>query len=235
MVASSNRVQAKRRPREHEISGLQSLPETTEITFKPLEGLRGTGHGPQSSSLHVHAVDGNGQGTGVCPIFERDRLEMLRDDRAGVDAVIGDEFGKRLPRGPEYELVQLDDGKSRRDPRAASTMLVGGAAPYWLLAITLAICNLGLGFSGPAMMSSVMHEAGKDHANIGSATLSANRQIGALCSVALMGLLLDTIPDWGLSLRVVFSVFALCMVTAAVLVQQGMTAAEPVIDEITGS
>ena len=118
---------------------------------------------------------------------------------------------------------------------AASTMLVGGAAPYWLLAITLAICNLGLGFSGPAMMSSVMHEAGKDHANIGSATLSANRQIGALCSVALMGLLLDTIPDWGMSFRVVFSVFALCMVTAAVLVQQGMTAAELVIDEITGS
>jgi hypothetical protein len=47
------------------------------------------------------------------------------------------------------------------------------------------------------MMSSVMHEAGKDHANTGSATLSANRQIGALFSVALMGLLLDTIPDWG--------------------------------------
>ncbi len=28
-----------------------------------------------------------------------------------------------------------------------------------------------------------------------------------------MGLLLDTIPDWGLSLRVVFTIFALCMVT----------------------
>jgi hypothetical protein len=39
--------------------------------------------------------------------------------------------------------------------------------------------------------------------------LSANRQIGALCSVALMGLVLDTIPDCGLSLRVVFTVFAI--------------------------
>jgi MFS transporter, DHA2 family, methylenomycin A resistance protein len=76
------------------------------------------------------------------------------------------------------------------------------------------------------MMSSVMHEAGKDHANIGSATLSTNRQIGALCSVALMVLLLDTIPDWGLSLRVVFVVCALCMVTAVLLVQRGLTAAE---------
>ena len=30
-----------------------------------------------------------------------------------------------------------------------------------------------------------------------------------------MGLLLDTIPDWGLSLRVVFTIFALCMVNRA--------------------
>ena len=51
------------------------------------------------------------------------------------------------------------------------------------------------------------------------------------CSVALMGLLLDTIPDWGLSLRVVFTIFALCMVTAVVLVQRGMTAAKPTVPE----
>jgi hypothetical protein len=40
MVAPLNRVQAKRRPCEHEISGLQSLAETVEITAKPLERLR---------------------------------------------------------------------------------------------------------------------------------------------------------------------------------------------------
>jgi len=44
-----------------------------------------------------------------------------------------------------------------------------------------------------------------------------------------MGLLLDTIPDWGLSLRVVLTIFALCMVTAVVLVQRGMTAAKPAV------
>ena len=32
---------------------------------------------------------------------------------------------------------------------AASTILVGGAAPYWLLAITLVVCNLGLGLLRP--------------------------------------------------------------------------------------
>jgi len=33
-----------------------------------------------------------------------------------------------------------------------------------------------------------------------------------------MGLLLDTIPERRVSLRVVFATFALCMVTAAVLI-----------------
>ena len=46
-----------------------------------------------------------------------------------------------------------------------------------------------------------------------------------------MGLLLDTIPDWGLSLRVVFAVFALCMVAAALLVHQGVTVAKPALRE----
>jgi hypothetical protein len=49
-----------------------------------------------------------------------------------------------------------------------------------------------------------------------------------------MGLLLDTIPDWELRLRVAFTVFALCMVTAAVLVQQGVTAAKPAMLERGG-
>src|ERR1700739_840224 len=115
MVAPLNTMQAKRRPCKHEISGLQNLAETTEITAKPIKGLRSTtGQGPQGTGFHAHGVDGNGSGTG--PTFERGRLEVLRDDHAGVDTVIGDEFGKRLPWSPEYELVQLDDGKSRRDP-----------------------------------------------------------------------------------------------------------------------
>ncbi|QJW95049.1 hypothetical protein FTUN_2575 [Frigoriglobus tundricola] len=44
-----------------------------------------------------------------------------------------------------------------------------------------------------------------------------------------MGLLLDPIPDWGRSLRVVFTIIALCTVTALVLVQRGMTAARPAV------
>ena len=46
-----------------------------------------------------------------------------------------------------------------------------------------------------------------------------------------MGILLDTIPDWELSLRVAFTFFALCRVAAAALVQQGVTAAKPIMLE----
>ena len=153
MVAPLNRVQAKRRPCEHEISGLQSLAETMEITAKPLERLRGTtSHGPQGSSLYARAVDGNGQDTGVCPIFERGRLEMLRDDRAGVDAVIGDEFGKRLPRGPEYELVQLDDGKSRRDPTIKADPKRHLAFDSWI-----GVSPIAKGFAGIVNFTSSSH------------------------------------------------------------------------------
>src|SRR5260370_12486785 len=105
MVAALNRVQAKRRSCEHQISGLQSLAETTEIIAKPLKRLRSTTrHGPQGSSLHAYAVDGNGQCTGVCPIFERGRLKVLREDRTGVDAVISTELGNPLPSCPEHAL-----------------------------------------------------------------------------------------------------------------------------------
>ena len=39
------------------------------------------------------------------------------------------------------------------------------------------------------------------------------------CSVALMGLLLDTIPDWGLSLRVVFTVRTIVGISEVILQQ----------------
>jgi hypothetical protein len=40
MVAGPNRVRAKRRSCEHEISWLESLAETAEVAAKPLKGLK---------------------------------------------------------------------------------------------------------------------------------------------------------------------------------------------------
>ncbi len=61
------------------------------------------------------------------------------------------------------------------------------------------------------MIVSVMHEVGEKHANVGAATLNAIRQIGALYGVAVMVLVLALIPDWGLSIRIGFNVFAICL------------------------
>lgn len=61
------------------------------------------------------------------------------------------------------------------------------SAPYWILAVIYAIANLGVGVAVPAMTATVMQAAGKEHANIAGATLNANRQVGALVGVAIMG------------------------------------------------
>jgi MFS transporter, DHA2 family, methylenomycin A resistance protein len=105
---------------------------------------------------------------------------------------------------------------------AVSTMIVGGSAGYWQLAITFAICNVGLGLAGPPLIARVMLQAGEAYANIGSATLSANRQIGALCGVAMMAIILDAIANWGLGVRVVFGVFAVLLMSALTLVHCGV-------------
>ncbi|MGY5124617.1 MFS transporter [Streptomyces nigrescens] len=62
--------------------------------------------------------------------------------------------------------------------------------PYWVRAVVLAVANLGSGVSSPAMTGVLMAAAGREHADIGSATLNANRQIGSLVGIAGMGAVL---------------------------------------------
>jgi len=93
-------------------------------------------------------------------------------------------------------------------------VLIGGGVPYWMLIAPIALCNAGMGLAIPAMITGVMHEAGKNDANVGAATLNANRQIGALAGVAVMGIALHLISDWTISMRVGFGAFALCFVLA---------------------
>lgn len=102
---------------------------------------------------------------------------------------------------------------------AGAAMLLGGGAPYWALVLAIALCNAGFGFAIPAMIAGVMTEAGHAYANVGAATLNANRQVGALAGVAAMGILLHLVPDWVLSLRIAFASFALCLVAAHLIVR----------------
>ncbi|GES32116.1 MFS transporter [Streptomyces angustmyceticus] len=69
-------------------------------------------------------------------------------------------------------------------------LILSPGLPYWVLAVVLAVGNLGGGVSSPAMTGVLMAAAGREHADIGSATLNANRQIGSLVGIAGMGAVL---------------------------------------------
>ncbi|MEW1751521.1 MFS transporter [Streptomyces angustmyceticus] len=69
-------------------------------------------------------------------------------------------------------------------------LIVSPGLPYWVLAVVLAVGNIGSGVSSPAMTGVLMAAAGREHADIGSATLNANRQIGSLVGIAGMGAVL---------------------------------------------
>ncbi|SOE11007.1 Major Facilitator Superfamily protein [Streptomyces sp. 2323.1] len=66
-------------------------------------------------------------------------------------------------------------------------MILTPGLPYGVLATVLAVAHIGSGVSSPALTGALMDAAGREHADIGSATLNANRQIGSLVGIAVMG------------------------------------------------
>jgi DHA2 family methylenomycin A resistance protein-like MFS transporter len=78
----------------------------------------------------------------------------------------------------------------------ALQMALTPQTPYWMLAAAGALANLGIATAIPAMTTAVMQVAGKLNANSAAAALNANRQIGALVGVALMGAVLHSVNDW---------------------------------------
>ncbi|MFI0714225.1 MFS transporter [Streptomyces inhibens] len=69
-------------------------------------------------------------------------------------------------------------------------LILAPGLPYWVIAVVLAVTNIGSGVSSPAMTGVLMEAAGREHADIGSATLNANRQVGSLVGIAGMGAVL---------------------------------------------
>ena len=90
--------------------------------------------------------------------------------------------------------------------------------PYWMLAVAGALANLGISTAIPAMTTAVMQVAGKGHANSAAAALNANRQIGALVGVALMGAILHSFSSWITRIVLAYGVVALVYALALVLV-----------------
>lgn len=124
-----------------------------------------------------------------------------------------------------------------RRPMLAGLLVAAGAAllltllrpqtPYALLALVAAIMNVSVGIAIPAMTATVMQVAGKAHANSAAAALNANRQIGALVGVALMGSILHLAPYWPQRMLLAYLTMAAAYALAAWLVWRHVRAPAP--------
>jgi DHA2 family methylenomycin A resistance protein-like MFS transporter len=109
----------------------------------------------------------------------------------------------------------------------AGVTATAGLLPYWLFAALIMLINLGVGVAIPAMTVTVMEVAGQDHANIAAAALNANRQIGALIGVALIGAILHRMPAWHGALPLTFGLVTTGYLAAAALALRYLDGAEP--------
>ncbi|GIN87909.1 methylenomycin A resistance protein [Heyndrickxia sporothermodurans] len=98
------------------------------------------------------------------------------------------------------------------------SIFISPSMSYWLLAIIFSIINLGVGVTVPAMTATVMQAAGSSHANMAGATLNANRQIGALVGVAVMGAIIHLSGGWYNSASHTFITMTFAYLIAAFLV-----------------
>jgi DHA2 family methylenomycin A resistance protein-like MFS transporter len=99
--------------------------------------------------------------------------------------------------------------------------------PYVLLALGAVAMNVAIGIAIPGMTATVMAVAGRSHANSAAAALNANRQIGALVGVALMGTVLHMAPGWQWRLPLAFGLVALAYAGALALVYRYVRLGKP--------
>ncbi len=97
---------------------------------------------------------------------------------------------------------------------------VRAATPYALVLLGAALMNLMVGVAVPAMTTTVMQIAGRTNANSAAAALNANRQIGALVGVAVMGSILHATPGWDTRLWVAFTTITALYAVAWATVQR---------------
>ncbi len=89
---------------------------------------------------------------------------------------------------------------------------VTSGTPYWYLAVVLCVANSGAGLVTASMTAAVAEAAGDHYAGYAGAILNANRQLGVLVGVAVIGLVLQGTADWYRGLHE-----ALALVAAAYL------------------
>jgi DHA2 family methylenomycin A resistance protein-like MFS transporter len=103
--------------------------------------------------------------------------------------------------------------------------------PYPLLLLCVTIMSLLVAVAIPAMTTLAMQIAGRAYASSAAAALNANRQIGALVGVALMGIILHTVHDWTFRLPLAFATFTLAFGTVSFLVYRFVSVSKPTLPD----
>ena len=101
--------------------------------------------------------------------------------------------------------------------------------PYPLLMLCVTIMSLFVAVAIPAMTTLAMQLAGRAYASSAAAALNANRQIGGLVGVALMGIILHTVQDWTVRLSLAFATFAVAFGTVSFLVYRFVSVSKPTL------
>jgi len=100
---------------------------------------------------------------------------------------------------------------------AAAVAVFDGALPSWPLDVFIAIANLGAAIAIPTVTSSVLGHGDRQHTNTAAAILNANRQIGALVGVAVVGVIMHGPGSWALKLPTSLTLLTIAFAAAAVL------------------
>ena len=101
--------------------------------------------------------------------------------------------------------------------------------PYPLLLLCVTVMSLLVAIAIPAMTTMAMQIAGRTYANSAAAALNANRQIGALVGVALMGVILHGVPDWAIRLSLAFGTFTLAFGVVSFLAYRFVSVSKPTV------
>jgi len=167
-------------------------------------------------------------------------LSLYLQQARGADAL---QAGSQLaPMMVGIAVGNLLSGRCSARFRMSNVMLVcsGAAAltalivavgqpfmPYSLFMLCVTIMSLLAAVAIPAMTTLAMQTAGRAYANSAAAALNANRQIGALVGVALMGIILHTVPDWTARLSLAFATLTLAYGVVSLLVYRFVSVSRP--------
>jgi DHA2 family methylenomycin A resistance protein-like MFS transporter len=77
-----------------------------------------------------------------------------------------------------------------------SMVTISVGTPYWVIAVTVGVANVGAGVISPGMTAALVDAAGPEHANVAGSVLNANRQVGSLVGIAAISAVLSTVGGW---------------------------------------